>query len=178
MFKDKWLIWKLKQGSSDALCHIYKKYKANMLALAIALSNDKSFAEDIVHDCFVSFAGCCCKLELKTSLRSYLLTSVANRVRNIGRDRIKSAIDIDEIDIADSYSNQPPKQAMDNERVREINSALHQLPFEQREIIILHLHSGLKFKEIAESQNISINTIQSRYRYGINKLRSILDGEV
>ena len=178
MLEDKWLIWKLKQGSSDALCRIYKKYKTDMLALAIALSNDKSFAEDIVHDCFVSFAGCCDKLELKTSLKSYLLTSVANRVRNIGRDKIKSAEDIDEMEIADSDLKQPPQQAMNNERVREINSALRQLPYEQREIIILYFQSRLTFKELAESQNVSINTIQSRYRYGIDKLRSLLDGEV
>ena len=175
MFEDKWLIWKLKQGSPDALCSIYKKYKNNMLALAMTLSNDKSIAEDIIHDCFVSFANCGRKLKLKSSLKSYLLVSVANRVRNSGRDKIKSAIDIDEIEIADSNSNQPQRQAMNNERVTKINSALHQLPYEQQEIIILHLQSGLKFKEIAKSQNVSINTIQSRYRYGIDKLRSMLD---
>lgn len=70
MFEDKWLIWKLKQGSSDALCRIYKKYKNNMLALAVALSNNKTLAEDIVHDCFVSFAQCCGRLELKNSLKT------------------------------------------------------------------------------------------------------------
>ncbi|MCE5339837.1 MAG: sigma-70 family RNA polymerase sigma factor [Planctomycetaceae bacterium] len=178
MLEDKWLIWKLKRGSSDALCCIYKKYKTNMLALAVTLSNDKFLAEDIVHDCFVSFAGCCRKLQLKTSLKSYLLTSVANRVRNICRDKIKSAADINEMEIADSDLKQPLQQAMNNERVRKINFALGLLPYEQREIIILYFQSRLTFKEIAESQNVSINTIQSRYRYGIDKLRSLLDGEV
>jgi RNA polymerase sigma-70 factor (ECF subfamily) len=178
MFEDKWLSWKLKQGSNDALCKIYTKYKADMLALAIALSNDKNLSEDIVHDCFVSFASCGRKLELKTSLESYLLTSVANRVRNIGRDKIKSAADISEIEIADSEYNQPQKQIMNSERIRKINDAMNQLPYEQQEIIILHLQSGLKFKEIADSQNVSINTIQSRYRYGIDKLRSLLEDEV
>jgi hypothetical protein len=41
MFEDKWLLWRLKQGSSDALCRIYEKYKNTLLGLAIALSNDK-----------------------------------------------------------------------------------------------------------------------------------------
>ena len=62
--------------------------------------------------------------------------------------------------------------------MQRIDSALNTLPYEQREAIILHLLSGLKFKEIAVSQNVSINTIQSRYRYGINKLQSLLNGEV
>jgi DNA-directed RNA polymerase specialized sigma24 family protein len=36
----------------------------------------------------------------------------------------------------------------------------------------------MKFREIARLHGISVNTIQGRYRYGLNKLRSILDGEV
>ena len=178
MFEDKWLLWKLKNGSSDALCRIYKKYKNNMLSLAIALSNNKTVAEDIVHDCFVSFAQSANKLQLRDSLKSYLSTSVANRVRNLGRDKIRPALDIDEIDIAGPDSDCPSHSAISKEQMQRINLALSKLPYEQQEIIILHLQSDLKFKEIAESQNVSINTIQSRYRYGIDKLRSILDGEV
>ncbi|MGB8225999.1 MAG: sigma-70 family RNA polymerase sigma factor [Sedimentisphaerales bacterium] len=178
MFEDKWLIWKLKQGNSDALCRIYKKYKNNMLALAIALSNNKTAAEDIVHDCFVSFAQSARGLQLRDSLRSYLLTSIANRVRNSDRDKIRPALDVDEIDIAGPDSDCPSHLAISKEQMQRINLALSKLPYEQQEIIILHLQSGLKFKEIAESQSVSVNTIQSRYRYGIDKLRSILDGEV
>ena len=178
MFEDKWLLWKLKQGSSAALCQIYEKYKNTLLGLAIALSNDKTVAEDIVHDCFVSFAQSANKLQLRDSLKSYLSTSVANRVRNLGRDKIRPAVDVDTVDIAGPDSDCPDRLAMSKEQMQQINFALSQLPYEQQEIIILHFQSRLTFKEIAESQNVSVNTIQSRYRYGINKLRSILDGEV
>ncbi|MBU1259661.1 MAG: sigma-70 family RNA polymerase sigma factor [Planctomycetes bacterium] len=178
MFEDKWLLWKLKQGRSEALCSIYKKYKNNMLALAVALSNNKTISEDIVHDCFVSFAQSAGRLQLRNSLRSYLLTSIANRVRNLGRDKIKSALDVEDMEIVGPSSNQPERLAISNERIRKINSALIQLPYEQQEVIILHFQSELTFKEIAESQSVSVNTIQSQYRYGIDKLRSILDGEV
>jgi hypothetical protein len=36
----------------------------------------------------------------------------------------------------------------------------------------------MKFKAVAEFQGVSINTIQGRYRYGLDKLRSLLNGEV
>jgi DNA-directed RNA polymerase specialized sigma24 family protein len=36
----------------------------------------------------------------------------------------------------------------------------------------------MKFRAIAKSQNVSINTVQSRYRYGLDKLRSLLNSEV
>jgi RNA polymerase sigma-70 factor (ECF subfamily) len=178
MFEDKWLLWKLKQGSSAALCQIYEKYKNTLLGLAIALSNDKTVAEDIVHDVFVSFAQSAGNLALKGSLKSYLSTAIANRVRNLGRDKIRPAVDIETIDIAGADSVRPERLAMSKEHTQRISSALSQLSYEQQEVITLHLQTGLKFKEIAKSQSISINTIQSRYRYGIDKLRSILDDEV
>jgi RNA polymerase sigma-70 factor (ECF subfamily) len=56
--------------------------------------------------------------------------------------------------------------------------ALARLPLEQRETIVLHLKADMKFKQIARMQGISISTVQGRYRYGLSKLRTILDGEL
>jgi DNA-directed RNA polymerase specialized sigma24 family protein len=55
---------------------------------------------------------------------------------------------------------------------------LIKVPFEQREVIVLHLYGEMKFREIATLQAVSLKTIQSRYRYGLDKLRSILNSEV
>jgi RNA polymerase sigma-70 factor (ECF subfamily) len=178
MLEDKWLIWKLKHGSCNALQLIYEKYKNDLLALAIALSNDKKSAEDIVHDVFVAFAQLASKLQLKSNLKGYLLTSVANHVRNSGRKKVHLSLDLDNVEIAAPDSGQPDELAMSREESQQVDFALAELPYEQREVIILHLHSGLKFKEIANSQQVSVNTIQSRYRYGLKKMRSVLDGEV
>ena len=56
--------------------------------------------------------------------------------------------------------------------------ALAQLPQEQRQVVVLHLLSSLRFREIAQQTGESVNTIQSRYRYGLAKLQSLLNGEV
>ena len=85
MLEDKWLIRKCKHNQKQALHVIYHKYKNDMLALAISLIADHSLAEDVVHDVFITFARNVRDLELKSSLRSYLLCSVANRVRNLAR---------------------------------------------------------------------------------------------
>ena len=53
-----------------------------------------------------------------------------------------------------------------------------QLPYEQREAVNLYLQGDLTFRQIAVIQNVSINTVQGRYRYGITKLRSILNSEL
>jgi RNA polymerase sigma factor (sigma-70 family) len=59
-----------------------------------------------------------------------------------------------------------------------LSAALAELPYEQREAVTLHLKAGLRFKQIAKLQNIPVSTVQGRYRYGLDKLRTILNSEV
>ena len=178
MIEDKLLIWKFKHGSSDALSRIYQKYKDNLLKVASGLLNDTAAAEDIVHDCFVSLAQSAEKLRINGNLKSYLATSAANRARNFksAKQRRETA-GLNDCSSVARDSKRPEQWIIANERLRLVNAALAQIPYEQREAIILHLQGGMKFKEIAKSQNVSINTVLSRYRYGLEKLRSILDAE-
>jgi RNA polymerase sigma-70 factor (ECF subfamily) len=77
-----------------------------------------------------------------------------------------------------SDSQQPERIAVQTEQAMLIEQAMAQLPYDQQEAVILHLQVGMTFREIAESQGVSVNTVQSRYRYGLEKLRSLLDGKV
>jgi RNA polymerase sigma-70 factor (ECF subfamily) len=177
MMEDKILIWRLKRGRGEALKSIYEKYKRDMLALACTLLTDRSIAEDVVHDVFVSFAGAAKELDLRSSLKSYLLTSIANRVRSI---RAKKA-NFKTIEDCESPIEEPPTHetaAISKELSEHVHNSMRELPYEQQEVIMLHLYSGLRFREIAKSKGVSINTAQSRYRYGLQKLQAMLDGEV
>lgn len=72
----------------------------------------------------------------------------------------------------------PPKQAaIFGEQLGQLTEALRHLPYEQREVLLLRSHSGMRFAAIAKAQGVSINTVQGRYRYAVSKLRSILDSE-
>ena len=59
-----------------------------------------------------------------------------------------------------------------------LTAALAELPYEQREAVLLHLQAGLRFREIARMQNVTAKTAWSRYRYGLDRLRSMLNGQV
>jgi len=178
MVEDRLLLWRYRHGRRDALCRIYEKYKNNLLALAVSLSNDVSLGEDAVHDVFVSFAQSAARLELRGSLMSYLSTCVANRVGKLKRIESQRLNGQAETEVTRRRSSRPDESAMSVEAHRRVGDALSQLPYEQREVMLLHLHSGLTFREIARLQKMSINTVQSRYRYGLQKLRSLLNSEV
>ena len=173
--EDKLLIWKFKRGSTEALCRIYGKYKDYLLKISAGLIDDKSVAEDVVHDVIVTFAASAESIKLTGNLKSFLATCVANRARNVNNyGRLRAAGDLDQAESVVSRSPRPEQWVADNEQFDQLNNALSQLSYEQREVITLHLYGQMKFRQIAKLQQTSINTVQSRYRYGIDKLRELL----
>jgi len=178
MLEDKRLIWQIKRGDKQALRRVYEKYKDNLLTIAVSLLHDSNAAEDVLHDVFISFASSIRQLQLRSSLRSYLTASVVNRVRDRFRKGKHQVVELEQVGPISSDSDRPEQSAIFSEESQLLTGALAKLPFEQREAIILHLNGGMTFKEIANMQGTSISTVQGRYRYGLSKLRTILNGEL
>lgn len=179
MLEDKSLVLKCKRGSSDAMRQIYQKHIDSLLTLAKALlNNDKAAAEDVVHDVFVDFARSVKNFQFKGTLGGYLATCVANRARDTIRAGKYRPDNLDCAGPIASATNGVQQQVIEKEESIRLRRALSQLPYDQREVILLHLNGQMKFREIAKLQRVSVNTIQGRYRYGMNKLRSILNSEV
>jgi RNA polymerase sigma factor (sigma-70 family) len=174
MLEDKLLIWKFKGDSDEALCRIYRKYGDYLLALAAALLQDINAAEDVVHDVFCKFIESREKFKLDGSLKSFLATCVVNLARDKLRARQSQSRGLDEATVSAVDKKDPEHHAIFGEQARNLNHAIAQLAYEQREVIMLHLRGGMKFREIAGLQGISINTAKSRYRYGLEKLRELL----
>jgi RNA polymerase sigma-70 factor (ECF subfamily) len=193
--EDKLLVLQCQRGSREALTRIYEKYKADLLLLAMGLLNDKTAAEDVVHDVFLSFVRHLDGFRLTGSLKGYLLTCAANHARNWNKaERVRGRLGVPASagstppkggtpnrrlgDATQDCVEEPLETLVCNEQLETLSGALAELPFEQREILMLHLHGQMTFRAIAQARRISTNTAKSRYRYGIDKLRSILNGEV
>jgi RNA polymerase sigma-70 factor (ECF subfamily) len=178
MIEDEVLKWRFKHGSRDALRRIYEKYRDYLLTLAIALLNDVNAAEDVLHDVFVAFVVSSENFKLRGSLKAYLATCVINRARDYARSNRRHPVGLHEGAFIGLGPNGPAQLVICNEESEQLNSAIAQLPYEQREAVSLHLIAGMKFREIAQLQSVTVNTIKGRYRYGLNKLRSLLNSEV
>jgi RNA polymerase sigma-70 factor, ECF subfamily len=194
MLEDRYLVWRLKRGSAPALCRIYNRYESALLTLATSLLGRTGQAEDVLQDVFVKFLESIDTFELTGSLKGYLAKCVANRARDYLRKRGHSTLSLDgprpqagteekvecplfrhpERGLAPS----PVEAAIVAEQRQRLIAALAELPYEQREAVLLHLQAGLKFREIANVQKVAAKTAESRYRYGIDRLRSLLNGQV
>lgn len=179
MLEDRLLVWKLKHGDKDSFCRIYEKYRDDLFRLAVSLLNETNTAEDIVHDVFLSFIRNTESFTLTGSLKGYLATCVANRARNINRkNRNDQNIPVEKIDPLTEDSASPVHWITCGEDLQLLANAMAQLPENQKEAVTLHLQSGMKFREIAKFHGVPIKTVQSRYRIGLEKLRSLLNSQV
>jgi RNA polymerase sigma factor (sigma-70 family) len=176
--EDKILVFRCKKGSKDALRRIYEKYRDYLLILAVALCHNINFAEDALHDTFVSFVQKLPAFRLTGSLKAYLAICVTNRVRDLMKNQQNKTTPLEEDCPLISKVEDPAQTIICNEELQILSSALSKLPDEQREIIVLRVYGKMRFGAIAESLGISTNTAKGRFRYGIDKLRSVLDSEV
>ena len=175
MLEDKLLILKFNRGRREALHQIYEKYKDNLVTLASALLTDVALAEDVVHDVFIGFIRSEGKFQLTGSLKGYLATCVANLARNRNKaGHVRAHVDLDTIDPPESNTMTPETSVIFGEQSQHLAWALDQLPYEQREVLVLRTYSQMKFAAIAAQQNASIHTVQGRYRYALDKMRGLL----
>lgn len=179
MMEDRLLIGKLKRGRQDALCRIYEKYRDDLLGIAVGLLSEKNEAEDIVHEVFLNFIKNIPQFTLTGSLKGYLATCTVNKVRNVHRRKARhGTVDLNTIDPPPSKLKRPDEWIVIDEAFTQFCQAMKQLPYEQREVITLRVQADMKFSTIAAMQETSVKTVISRYRYGITKLRTLLNGEV
>ena len=178
MIEDELLKLKFKLGSAEALRRIYEKYLDTMLSVAMAFLNDAYAAEDVVHDVFVSLARSPGSFRLTGNLKHYLATCVANRARDRLRRSKRHSARLKTNTSPNREARPPEETLICTEQARQVYTALARIPDEQREVITLRIKADMSLKEIAAIQDTSYAAAQARYRRGIDKLRSILNGRL
>jgi DNA-directed RNA polymerase specialized sigma24 family protein len=77
-----------------------------------------------------------------------------------------------------SNDKEPIQLVIQSEELRRLGFAMSRLPYEQREAVVLHLNGRMKFKTIAQLQDVSVKTAHNRYWRGLDGLKLILNGEI
>ena len=153
-------------SAHTALGDIYDAHAEAVYRLLLALLGSPADAQDALSEVFLAVA----RRDLRRirNLRPYLLASARHRAISMLRLRRREipTDPADECFFTTSALN--PEQAL---LAHRIESALRQLPAEQREVIVLKVYEGLTFAEIACITRTRPNTVASRYRYAAEKLR-------
>ena len=173
--EDKRLIHRCKHGDREAFCRIYAKYSGLLFKLAVSVVRESHTAEDIVKDVIVSFAEKIGAFHLTGSLKAYLSVCAVNRAKNQLRHCRNHDCPLESQPDTAGPAAEPDSRIVLNEQMQAIAEAMEQLPVEQRQIIALRHYAQMKIRRIAQSLELPENTVKSRYRYGMDKLRHILN---
>jgi RNA polymerase sigma-70 factor, ECF subfamily len=147
----------------DEIELLYRQHGAALLLFARAIVNDRSRAQDAVHQVFLKLIenG---SLSRAVDKKAYLFACVRNAVLNEG----KLARRHRPLDPHTAWFSPPDRDYAVEQSLRR---ALLALPDEQRQVIVLHVWGELTFSQIGDLLGINLNTAASRYRYALAKVR-------
>jgi RNA polymerase sigma-70 factor (ECF subfamily) len=148
---------------------LYEEKAAALVLYGRALGLSHAEAEDVLQETFVALMRL---PETPSQPGHYCTRAFRNRALNYRRGLWRRLVR--ELESLRWFERAPDE----TEREREAVRALTRLPAEQREAIVLKIWHQYTFDEIGRITGLSPNTIAGRYRYGLQKLREQLKGEV
>lgn len=151
---------------------LYDEHAAAVYRLLLAMLRSPDDAQDVLSDVFLAVARQ--SLRRIANLRVYLLTAARNCAISVLRRR-KREVSVEPSDPC--FFDIGRVDAPDRLLTHAVEDALRDLPADQREVIVLKAYEELTFAEIAAITRTPPNTVASRYRYAIERLRRALQEE-
>lgn len=176
---DENIIDHLQKGEEDAFRYIYDKYYGYLCAVAKSYLCDDIMAETVVEDVIYNIWEIREKLNIHTSLRSYLIRSVKNRAINyLQQEYIAKEVSVNSLqdytEIESFYfieEEHPLEKILETELENTIATAVDNLPEECRKAFIMSRYHDMKYEEIAAQMGISVNTVKYHIKNALSRLR-------
>lgn len=149
----------------DQIGRLYQQHGRGLIAYACSFVRGFTSAEDIVHHVFVRMLRG--DLTIEGSPVPYLYRAVRNAALNDKRNHARHEL----VELDDSCFESSPGM---EEIPVILQSALLELPIEQREVVTLRIWGQMTFEEIGATVGVLPKTAESRYRYGLQKLREVM----
>ena len=164
---------KISQHSDQqAFKELYLVYFDRLYKFSFSILHSSEFAEEAVNDVFLNIWQKRSSLKNIENLRNYLFTSTKNTSFNyLSKFRKERNTTLDDVLVRFEIDELTPETAFFTNEVRyEIEQAINQLPPKTKLVFQMAKVEGLKYKEIAEILNISVNTIDNHIATAIKKL--------
>ena len=165
--EDATLVERSRNGDLEAFNQIVRRYQLRVYNLAARILGDRTAAEDVAQDTFVSAYKALARFR-GGSLRAWLLRIASN----LCYDRLRSAKRRPEQSLDEAMESpgfhvpsrdpSPEQQAISRELHDHVQRAILGLPFDQRNTIMLVDVQSLSYEEAAEAMDVSMGTVKSR----------------
>ena len=173
---DQAIFEKLKNDDEKSFELLFKKYYASLCRFAFSFTKNRDDSEEVVQEVFVNIWNNRQKINIKTSFKSYLFTSVRNYSLNYlnkaAKQRTENIEDVNYYATTEDTDDEESRSSINMEQ--KIHEAIESLPEKCKEIFSLSKLKNMKNKEVAEHLNISIKTVENQMTIALKKLREDL----
>lgn len=174
------LFERIKAGDTKVFEYIYQCYFEMLCRFSYGFVSDQSTAEDLVSDVFLEFWNKREQIEIKSSLKAYLLIAVRNNTLTyLGKLKLERSRNAEFLYF--SSLNQDVNVQLERfiqiEKMEDkLQVSIDQLPPQCRQIFNMSRYDQFSYKEIAEKLNLSVGTVKTQLARALKKIRSDFDG--
>jgi RNA polymerase sigma-70 factor, ECF subfamily len=179
--EDEALIAAALKGSSYAWEKLVKRYETRLYNHGLRLTGNPTDAMDLMQEVFLGVYRNLHRFRGDAKFSSWIFRIAHNKSVDMSRRKrfmtVQSRSDEDEVDFLDTLpasSKFEPEMVLGQSQLNaKVLSMLAQIPLDQRLIVEYKVFQSLTFEEIAELQDLSVNTAKTRFYAALKKLKVI-----
>lgn len=160
-------ITRIAQGDRDALAALYERTRPAVYGFALSILENIHDAEDILQDTYLQVWQAAGSYRSRGRAKAWLMTIV----RNLSLDRLRQQARTEPLDWDQWQEQLSELPAVTHEDQMTLTALLAVLADQERQIVILHVLTGLKHREIAALLELPLATVLSQYSRALKKLR-------
>ncbi|WP_202839873.1 RNA polymerase sigma factor [Luteimonas saliphila] len=178
---DETLMLAYAAGDVAAFEALYGRHRLRLYRYLLRQLRDGALADELFQDIWQKVITARANWTPEAAFATWLYRIAHNRLADHWRarqHRPPAPVDADERTARVPDPDTPERQLSQFEQRRQLQLALDALPPEQREVIVLRLEQELSLEEIGEVTGVGRETVKSRLRYAMDKLRAQLGAGV
>ena len=181
---DETLMIRYARGEAEAFAILYERHRRGLYRFCLRMAPDRGRAEEVFQDAWLNLVHSRARYRVESRFVTFLYQIARNRMIDVLRKDGRTAFSLDD-DVGEglaatleSPSSEQPHRMLERKRDAErMVEALESLPLAQREAFLLHEEGELTLEEIATLTGVGRETVKSRVRYALTRLRTALREE-
>lgn len=166
-------------GDAGAFEHLYARHRERLYRFLLRQLRDPGLADEVFQDTWQRVIAAAADWRPEAAFATWLYRIARNRMADHWRARQHRPPAPDDAEARTARLEDPdtPERQLETwQRQRDLQRALDALPDDQREVVLLRLEQELTLDEIGAITGVGRETVKSRLRYAMDKLRAGLAG--
>jgi len=172
----KW-VHAYQKGDARAFNRLYSRYERPLFSYLLKMLGDRQRAEDVFQQTWMKVIKALPNYREQQRFGSWLFGIGHHAAIDEIRKNSKMALDefaSEQLDVSCVDSHTPEAVLLERESQEKLHAAIARLPDAQKSVVMMRLKGELSFKEIAEIEKCSINTVLGRMHYAVSNLKKML----